>query len=223
MGNIFLEQQKRDMQRWVERQEALLDVKRKQVEADEARIRQGLVKTNSAESMKTNLNISLPAHLVPGNVNELNKVIWPFFYKTDKLELAPNVNGRTSFTVTQEAGFTWMSYTKTVYLKDAITSVLTYVDPEDTSAAGEANGLTFTLRDSASTRQFHDKAMFLDHVGSPRFPTVLPTPVFILPNGNYEASIINSHPTNIYVVYMTFFGYRVRIDDAQHILSLVYG
>jgi hypothetical protein len=65
--------------------------------------------------------------------------------------------------------------------------------------------------------------MPLDAYGLPEFPTVLNTPLMFLPNSTVEAQYSNTNNTNTYVPWITFFGYRVRIEDAHEILSLVTG
>ncbi len=160
-------------------------------------------------------------NLVPGNVGSLNNVIWPFFFSTDFITLVPNTAIKSGFTITQEASFVWMSYTKQVYQFDGV-NAYTYIDPDQPGATGIAPNLSFTIRDSQSGRDFENFPIDLDIVGHPRFPTIYPRPAMFLPNSNVEISFQNSDPAITYVAFLTAFGYRVRIEDAQNILSLVY-
>jgi hypothetical protein len=160
----------------------------------------------------------------PLNVGDLNRTIWPFFFTFKTGELAPDRTLQTSFTVTQEAAFIWLSYTKSVFLKDPLTSAMTYLDPaENSKASGEANGLEFVFRDAQSTRVFNAKPTSIDHVGWSRNPSVLSTPTMFLPNSTVEAIFSNKDVSRTYVPFVTFFGYRVRIEDAQSILSTITG
>lgn len=160
----------------------------------------------------------------PGNVGDLSNVLWPFYFTFPASELAPGTTTQTTITITREAPFILMSFTKAIFLK---TSVMppeyTYIDPDDESSGGSAPGLTFTLMDSVSKRQFTDRPIEIDHVGHPRFPLVLPTPQFILPNGNMQILWANANNADTYVPWMTAFGYRIRYQEAQEILSTVMG
>lgn len=160
----------------------------------------------------------------PLNVGDLNRTIWPFFFTFKTGELAPDRTLQTSFTVTQEAAFIWLSYTKAVFLKDPATGAMNFIDPQEpTKALGEANGLEIVFRDAQSTRVFNAKPMALDHVGWSRNPSVLSTPTMFLPNSTVEAIFSNKDASRTYVPFVTFFGYRVRIEDAQSILSTITG
>lgn len=184
--------------------------------------RQGLPQVSSAASLKSNLDAALPATMRPGNVGSINRVIWPFFFTFTAPELSPNSSSQGFTTITQEAAFVWMSYTKAVYKKTA-GPVYTYVDPDDYSAVGQTDGLKFTLRDAQSTRTFHNSPLEVDQIGNPQFPSVLPTPILFLPNSTIEITYQNDNAADTFVPFITLFGYRVRIEDAQKILSTVVG
>jgi hypothetical protein len=184
--------------------------------------RQGLPAQESASSLKATLDRALPASLRPGNVGSINRVIWPFWFTFSAPELTPNSSSQGFVTITQEAAFVLMSYSKSVYKKTA-GPTYTYVDPNDYTAAGQTDGLKFTLKDAQSTRTFHNAPLELDAVGLPEFPSVLPTPILFLPNSTIEITYQNDNASDTYVPYVTFFGYRVRIEDAQRILSTVVG
>lgn len=165
----------------------------------------------------------LPGMLQPGNVGDLNRVIWPFWFTfTPAPELAPGESLGANFAVTQEAAFVVMAITKTVH-KVTAGPVYTYVDPDDESIAGQNPGLSFYIRDAQSSRVFMQTTVQLDHLGAPRFPTVLAQPMLFLPNSVVEAGYSNAHPTDTYVPFVTMFGYRLRIEDAENIRSLVTG
>lgn len=180
---------------------------------------------NPAANLRANIANSAGQMLTPGNIGDINSIIWPFYFPTDRPDapLAENETFQTGFSVTQEAAFIFMSYVKTVYLVEgeAPNDTWTYLDPDQ--AAISAPGLTFTLRDGSSSRQLFNTPMDMDTYGNPRFPTKFPRPVMLLPNQVMQIQFTNSHPTNMYVPFITAFGYRMRIDDAQKLLSLVYG
>lgn len=192
--------------------------------------------TQRVENLKEDLSISESniarradeqlknATFAPGNIGDLSNVLWPFYFTFPAGELAPNTTVNSSITITQEAPFILMSFTKAIFLKTgAAPLVYSYIDPDDESGAGSAPNLTFTLTDSVSNRQFTDRPIEIDHVAHPRFPLVLPTPQFVLPNGNIQIQWTNSDAVNTYVPWMTAFGYRIRYKEAQEILSTVQG
>lgn len=167
----------------------------------------------------------LPLNLKPGNVGEINNVVWPFWFTFSAPELAPNTSSTGSFTVTQEASFICMAISKSVFRKTgAGPFTYTYIDPDqEDTAQGDANNLKFQFRDAQSSRVFQSTPMSLDHIGHPQFPTVLQSPIMFLPNATVEAFYSNTDATATYVPFITMFGYRVRIENAQEILSLVTG
>jgi hypothetical protein len=184
--------------------------------------RQGLPQDiNSAKGLEQVVDEVIPNGLIPGNVGAINRIIWPFWFTFSAPELPPNVTSQGFTTITQEAAFVWMAYTKSVFTVNA--GVYTYVDPEQAGANGSTYGLKFSVRDSQSTRVFHNTPLDMDMIGSPQYPSVLPTPMMFLPNSNIEITYANENATTTYVPFITFFGYRIRIDNAQDLLSTVVG
>jgi hypothetical protein len=170
------------------------------------------------------LNAKL-GNLMPGNVGDINKVVWPFWFTFNAPELSPSTSSTASFTVSQEAAFIWMSFSKVVFKRTGVSPnfVYTAIDPDAEDSTGDANGLNIVFRDSQSSRTFQRNPMPLDAFGSPQFPTVLTTPLMFLPNSTVEVQYSNSNTSDVFVPWITFFGYRVRIENAQDILSLVTG
>lgn len=160
----------------------------------------------------------------PGNIGDINRVIWPFFFTFDSEDLVPGRTVIKSFSVTQEASFLWRMSTKAVFLKTGVEPNIeyTYLDPVD--PAGGAPGLKFSLRDAQSTREFNgNRAQSMDTMGFGNFPDVLPSSQMMLPNATMQITLTNEHATNIYRPWITFIGYRLRIEDSQNILSKVTG
>lgn len=198
------------------------DQKEAELRTMQSRVEQGLTRNTSAKTVENNLQRNMGNFMVPGNVGDINKVHWPFWFSIPFTRVNPGQNVRTQFTVTQEAGFSFMSLTKAVWDFDTVTNELTYIDPDE-PALGDSQGLSYLIRDAQSSREFFNLPQSLDMVGNPRWPTTMPTPYFFLPNSVVEFNIINNHPTNVYFVHLTMFGYRIRIDNSQRILSTVYG
>ncbi len=166
---------------------------------------------------------ALPFYTAPGNVGDINRVIWPFWFQTARADVG-NGNFAVSrgFSVTQEAAFVIVSYTKAVFQKTAGPFNVQYLDPDRDTGAGKATDLSITMRDSQSSRQFMDTNIQLDHVGHPRFPTYFPAPMLLLPLANFEVDYtLPTTSTDEFVVFTSFFGYRIRIEEAQEILATV--
>ncbi len=182
------------------------------------------VVANAPSDLLTNLKNAVGGMLTPGNIGDINSVIWPFYFPTDIPDspIAANETFQTGFSVTQEAAFIMMSFVKTVYLVEGEdqNQTWTYLDPD--AQEPSAPGLFFTLRDGSSSRQFFNTPMAMDNYGNPRFPTKFPRPLMLLPNQVMQISFVNNHPTNVYVPFITAFGYRLRVDEAQKLLSLTY-
>jgi len=174
---------------------------------------------NSVENMERQFEKSLPKWLRPGNVGEINDVFWPFFFTFDQVILPPQSSVSSVLTVTKEAGFIWINMIKSIFSKDPETMYLTWINPDDETAAGKTPGLKWSLRDANSTRQFSNIPIDMDHVALPRFPTTHPKPQYFMPNANVEITYFNTHATNYYVAFMTLQGYRIR--QPEDLLSLV--
>ena len=184
--------------------------------------RQGLHSNpQSVNQHKENLMRSLPPQLRPGNIGQLNNVLWPFWFTFSIPELVAGSSSQAFMTISQEAPFILVSMTKAAFTKTTGPTVYSYVDPKNYSA-GKTDDLKFTMRDSQSSRIFHGLPMELDMIGDPSNPTVLPSPLYFLPSSTIELTYQNDNPTITYVPLMTFFGYRVRVDNAN-MLSTVMG
>lgn len=210
------------LERQVFEHKEYLDRKEQEIAAAESRLRQGLVKNSSAQNFQNNVAMNRGNLLVPGNIGDINKVTWGFVFSTPIVQVAPGTNVRTQISVTQEAGFIWKALTKTVYDLDTLTNEITYIDPDE-PMIGEAKGLSFFLRDAQSSREFYNIPQTIDQIGNPRWPTILETPSFMLPNSITEVSFINDSPTNTYLASIQFWGVRIRGENLKNLLSTVYG
>lgn len=100
--------------------------KKSQLDAREGALRQGTVPVNGPQDVMTNLRNILPDYLVPGNLGDVNKVIWPFWFTNITPELPAAVGGTQSqatamVTVTQEAAFIITHFMKSVFVHTSIT------------------------------------------------------------------------------------------------------
>ena len=211
----------------VAQQAAANKVRADTLKAEEARARQGIEPTTGPESLSRNMKRVLPSYLMPGNIGDVNRVIWPFYFTATTQELPAAVGGTASqgtgtITVTQEAAFVVMQLSKVVFRRVAGPPVeYEYVDPTDSNATNTP-GLSMVIQDSQSRRVFMNNPIDFEHIGGPEFPWELPTPILFLPNSTIQLQYFNSNAAETYVPWVTLFGYRVRMEDASQILSLVH-
>jgi len=181
------------------------------------------VGTNSIKSLKDQLNDSLPSYMVPSNVGGLDSVQWPFFFSINfNMSLTPgwpnftySTQQSNSFQVTQEAGLLIMSISRQSSIGVG-------------NEAGNSAPLQLDIIDRQSSRRFMNNPIPLQTIGGYGLPTVLPTPMLFMPNAKLEITL--SSMVNNGVAYagaslhqFTFFGYRVRIDNAENVLSTIFG
>lgn len=189
----------------------------------------GHINNDSARAMQFNLGLLNKSVMMPGNVGDINQVIWPFWFTArdpndETLIIPPDTNLVSSFTVTQEAAFVIMEFTKQVFIEDDQNpGQFVFIDPAQADGSAKANNLSYTMKDSQSSRVFNDQPTDINSVGYWEWPTVMGPPMLLLPNSNFELDIANDDPNNTYAVMFTFFGYRIRIDKAKDILSTIVG
>lgn len=169
-------------------------------------------------SLKKHLQRILPPGMVPGNVGNINEVMWPFYdaitidFGTDPTYTA-NSRLTGSFQVTQEACLLLSKISRKSY---------------SYSTAGELAPLQLTFRDRQSSRQLNDRPIPIQMIGRKSFPTVLPTPYIIMPNGNFEVEVTSWLSGSQATVGsgkhdFIFEGYRIRIEDQDKVLSTIFG
>lgn len=189
----------------------------------ESLLKQSQSPTMNSHSLESNMSRSLGPMFAPGNLGDLNKILWPYYFSTDipATPVGPNETFQTGFSITQEASYVWMSFVKAAYLVSGTNWI--YLNPNQGTGVGNmAPGLTFTIRDGSSSRQFFNTPIELGIYGNPRFPSKFPISTMLMPNHVMQISFQNQHPTNTYVPFIVAFGYRIRIEDAERFLSLVY-
>jgi hypothetical protein len=161
--------------------------------------------------------------LVAGNIGDINELIWPFYFTSIDGVVTAGQTTSYSITITQEAPFVCTAMQKSVY---NITNYnlpneeRVWLNPYDLTTP-YADGLKYIMQDSSAQRQYLDVPINVDHVGNARNPTKFATPFMLLENSNTKITFTNSHATRNYYVKITFFGYRIRIQDSRKLLSLV--
>ena len=179
----------------------------------EERLAKGLTQPSALRDLEVKTKKQLPSWLAPGNVGDLNQVVWPFMFVAEALQpMAPNSNIRASFSNTQDSSFVCTHFVKSVYLYDSGNDYMTYLNPDNVqNAQALAPGLQFSIRDSVSQREFFGRPADLAEYGNPRFPTRLPAPQFIIPRGTWEVNFYNNNPT----LFLYSVDYVFRIQNAR--------
>jgi hypothetical protein len=203
--------------------EAANNERAKIVASQQLVIQEGAVSTADPQALEEALSEKLPGYLTPGNIGPISDVLWPFWFSFSTAELPPNSNGTGTVTITQEAPFILMALTKSVFLRTTGPDQLTYINPDVPGAGGGTPGLAIAMRDAQSSRTFFQRPVKLDHIGLPRFPTVLPGPMLFLPNSTIQISYFNANATQTYLPFVTLFGYRLRFPGSEEVLSTIFG
>jgi len=162
--------------------------------------------------------------LANGDALAINNVIWPFMYTavSDVLS-AGGGQQQISFQVTQEAAFIYTEMVKVVYAVDFGVPSIEYINPQDVSGNGDANGLRFQIADGDSSRSFMNNYVPLDQFGAPNQPFVPDRPMLLLPLQLLNINVINNNPTRDFVTFFIFKGYRMRLQGSQDLVNLVTG
>lgn len=176
----------------------------------------------------------LPQQLVPQNVGGLNTVAWQFQFTTDfdlKTtkpwidQVAATGNGAISsftrqtqsFQVTQEAAFLMMGIMR---------------HANDYNDAGDLGPLTFEFRDAQSSRFFNNEPTPIQMFGQKGYMQYMAVPMILMPNAKFEITlgcnldegVTQQVPADASGVHRcTMMGYRVRVADAEKVLSSIFG
>ena len=168
--------------------------------------------------LRKHLEAFLPPYMIPGNVGDVNQVTWPF-WEVIRFNFGtnPTYSNTTrqvqSWQVTQEAGFLLTSITRKSYSYDT---------------ASDLAPLQVEIRDRQSSRQFNDRSVPLQMIGKRSRPTILPTPMLIMPNAFIDVTMTSWLSTSMATtgdgrIDLTFHGYRIRVEDQQKVLSTIFG
>jgi len=175
---------------------------------------------NIVNTLQEKLKAVLPKHLLPGNVGDLKEVTWPFYHKTTfdfgtNPTWLPTTRATQSFQVTQEAGLLLMAISR---------------KPWDSTGAGDRAPLQISISDRQSSRQFNNSPIPIQSIGKKRWPTILPTSYFFVPNAFVDITMTSFIPTGETMTTVgngkhefSFFGYRIRAEDTASIMAAIYG
>lgn len=176
---------------------------------------------NNLKQFKSDMASGLAAHMVPSNVGALNEVAWPFYFQASvDFGTDPSVSSSNRkkgfFQVDQEAGFLLMSI-----------SIMHMVNTSGQTATRLAP-LQVDFIDRQSTRRFNSSPVPIQNIGDNSNPLVFPTPMLIMPNAFFDIEVSGLNETaqaktGSGLMQFSFFGYRTRIENAQKVLSTIFG
>lgn len=211
------------MQAQVEKLKTKQDIQRleKQIQDLQRRMSEQKKAVPGPKSVAAQLKGVLPPPLLPGNVGDIKQVIWDFAFTFPYTRLLPGQAADAVLTITQEAGFVVTHMSQVVFWELGAGPLYSYscYTPTFSLAQSTAPDLKYLLIDAQSSRTFHNAPEAIDNLGIGISRTHLPTPLFFLPTSTIVCRYQNDSATNSYVPFITLYGYRVRIDEAQKVLS----
>lgn len=172
-------------------------------------------------SLTRTTNVKKSSPFLPGNIEDLNKIVWPFIFQTEPVQVPANAVANANINVTQEAAFVITHMTKVVYEVTTGPLDYNYLNPKAQSSNTDVEqNLFFDITDSQSSRTWTDEPISINHMGDAKDPLCLETPYMVLQNQNIEVRFSNNDASRVYIASMAFHGYRIRLEEAQGILSL---
>jgi hypothetical protein len=180
------------------------------------------------DELHRNLRGFVPQRLMPWNVGHLNHVAWPFYHAVEFDLSNTNVNPNwpaisntlrveSSFQVSQESAFIFEAISR--HADD-------YNEP-----SGDLGPLQIEIRDRQSSRFFNNAPIPIQGIGADRWPTYLATPFLIMPNAFIDVIMSSWLATGVSIEasqdatgkhQFVFHGYRIRIEDANKVLSSIF-
>ena len=171
----------------------------------------------SIAQLRDNLKNSLPSYMNPSNVGNINQVAW-FFYEQVNFDfgvnptLTPATRQTQSFQVSQEAALLMMAVSRTY---------------SSYTTAGDLGPWQIDFRDRQSSRQFNDLPIPIQTIATKGNYSVLPTPMLLMPNAFFDVTMTTFATAQATVGtsshQFSFFGYRVRVEDANQVLGTIFG
>jgi hypothetical protein len=180
---------------------------------------------NMSEAQKAHALLSqyIPSYLMPTNVGELAKVLWPKWYEVDftvadhamfgnNPTVKPQDQSKKSFRTVQDAGFLLLGVSRNFNTH---------------GTAGKGTPLEVTLRDNQSSRQINNLPIALQSFGHGSIRTDLVAPYYFLPNSSFGIEIQTFVENDMVLAgdgsqQFTFFGLEVRSGELENILHTIY-
>lgn len=191
---------------------------RRNIRARERAFRRHNNNKESNMNLAEYLNGTVPPKLRAGNVGNIDKVTWQFWYPlVFDFGINPTYSTSTkqvkAFQVSNEAAFLLMAIGRKAW---------------DDTIASDLAPLQIELRDRQSSRQFNDRPIPLQMIGKKSRRTVLPTPMLIAPNAFLDATMTSFVQADMPTVgigkhELYFFGYRIRGEDMNKMYASIFG
>lgn len=203
-----------NVKRVLRTREADLDSRKRYLNANQT------IPAGNVQIMRESMQGILPAYMMPGNVGGINQVCWPFYFQIeldigDDPTIIDSSFTKGFFQVDQEAALLLMSVSRA----------------HNTDAAGFSATVNAPLQveliDRQSSRRFSNAPTPLQMFGFNSMPAIFPTPMYIQPNGFLDV-IVNGIPataqsfTGSGKFQLSFFGYRIRTEDTNKVLSTIF-
>jgi hypothetical protein len=170
-----------------------------------------------SRDLRANIDKIIPKHLSPKNIGNYHEVMWPFWYNFEfDFGIDPTYTSLTrqvqSIQISQESAFLLTTISRA---------------HEDRSSAGQNAPLQMTLRDNQSSRQFNDKPIPLQMIGTTGDLTHIETPLFIRPNASLSIEMTSWLPgdfatTGVGKHEIMIHGFRIRSEDASKVLASIF-
>lgn len=160
---------------------------------------------------------------IPKNLESMYNVSWGYFetFTFDQAGIAANESVIETISVSQEAAFVMTHAVKSVF--EITGGEAEYIDPYAAAPADRfVPDVSVQFRDAQSQRVLDQNAYEIDHIGDSRFAMKFQKPMMWLPNSVIECRFVNDS-ANTYVPFITLYGYKIRLEDADRIVSLVTG
>lgn len=187
----------------------------------------------TAESIKANVRLleaelskKLP-DMTSASLRDINQIIWPFIFSTGMIRTSSIKKfAEKNITVTNEAGFVATKVIKQVFERVVTLDVndeevVSYklIDTMDANA-DLLDELKITISDPQSGRNFFKNPMPIQNIGDAQYPTPLEGRPMILPNSAMKVEFYNNGAKEYYAC-VSILGYRLRVENADTLLSLV--
>lgn len=176
-------------------------------------------KVKTREQLMSN---RVPDLLTAGNMSDVNKIIWPFTFSTGFMRTNVNkLSEQRVMRITAEAGFVALKIVKTVYERIDLGGGNYTYEQVNFRQGQRAEDLRISWVDTASDRGFQQKPMSINHLGDAFFPTKFYSRPFIMPSSSILFQLDAGANTNDYFTNISLIGYRVRVEDAKGLFTLV--
>lgn len=179
--------------------------------------------SSNVQAMRHEFMNMLPNYMMPGNVGGITEVTWPFLFNVnidfgDNPTIADDQKATGFYQVDQEAAFLIMGMTRS------------HSTDENGASATILAPIQLDFIDRQSTRRFSSSQVPLQTISQNSIMTIFPTPMYMMPNAVMDVIATGIPPaanpqefTGSGAFQISFFGNRIRTEDAGKVLSTIFG